>query len=74
MIGVLAVTDKRNGPPPAGFVPLSLFVLLLGIGAAIGMNTGYALNPARDLGPRILTAMVGYGRAGKASRGTEPCT
>ncbi|KAG2086312.1 hypothetical protein BD769DRAFT_508645 [Suillus cothurnatus] len=27
------------------------------------MDTGAALNPARDLGPRILTAMVGYGSA-----------
>ena len=28
-----------------------------------GAQTGFAVNPARDLGPRILTAMVGYGRA-----------
>lgn len=27
-----------------------------------GAQTGFAVNPARDLGPRILTAMVGYGR------------
>ena len=65
MIGILASTDKGNGPPPAGLLPLSLFILVLGLGAAMGMNTSYALNPARDLGPRILTAMVGYGRAGK---------
>ena len=28
---------------------------------AFGAQTGFAVNPARDLGPRILTAMVGYG-------------
>lgn len=62
LICVLAVTDNRNGPPPAGLVPLALFILVLGIGTALGMQTGYAINPARDLGPRIMTAMVGYGK------------
>ena len=41
-----------------------LFIAIVGIGACLGMETGYAINPARDLGPRLLTAMVGYGRAG----------
>jgi len=62
MFVVLAVTDKRNGPPPPGLVPLAIFIVILGIGAAFGMQTGYAVNPARDLGPRIMTAMVGYGK------------
>ncbi|KII90783.1 hypothetical protein PLICRDRAFT_697263 [Plicaturopsis crispa FD-325 SS-3] len=59
---VLAVTDRRNTPPPNGLVPLVLFITILGIGAALGMQTGYAINPARDLGPRLLTSMVGYGK------------
>ncbi|KAI0058267.1 aquaporin [Artomyces pyxidatus] len=59
---VFAISDKRNGPPPPGLVPLAIFIVILGIGAAFGMQTGYAINPARDLGPRIMTAMVGYGR------------
>ncbi|EPQ51046.1 aquaporin, partial [Gloeophyllum trabeum ATCC 11539] len=62
LLVVLAVTDKNNGPPPPGLVPLTLFITILGIGAALGMETGYAINPARDLGPRLLTAMVGYGK------------
>ncbi|RPD62715.1 aquaporin [Lentinus tigrinus ALCF2SS1-7] len=61
LIVVLAIGDARNGPPPPGLVPLVLFILILGIGIALGMQTGYAINPARDLGPRLLTAMVGYG-------------
>ena len=61
LICVLSFTDLANGPPPAGLVPLALFILILGIGSALGIQTGYAINPARDLGPRILTAMVGYG-------------
>ncbi|KAG6908264.1 hypothetical protein DXG01_005529 [Tephrocybe rancida] len=63
IIVVLATTDQGNSPPPNGLLPLTLFILILGIGAALGMQTGYALNPARDLGPRLLTSMVGYGRA-----------
>jgi aquaglyceroporin related protein len=58
---IMAITDKKNGPPPAGLVPLALFMTLLGISASLGMETSFALNPARDFGPRVFTAMV-YGR------------
>ena len=58
---VMAVTDKKNGPPPGGLVPLALFITILGIGASLGMETSYAVNPARDFGPRVFTAMV-YGK------------
>ncbi|KAE9263586.1 hypothetical protein PR003_g33105 [Phytophthora rubi] len=33
----------------------------MALGMAFGMNTGYAVNPARDLGPRIFTAIAGWG-------------
>jgi len=62
IIVILAINDQKNGPPPAGLAPLALFFLFLGIASALGMQTGFAVNPARDLGPRLLTAMVGYGR------------
>ncbi|EMD40099.1 hypothetical protein CERSUDRAFT_112306 [Gelatoporia subvermispora B] len=62
LIIVCAFTDQRNGPPPAGLVPLALFIAILGIGVALGLQTGYAINPARDFGPRLATAMVGYGK------------
>ncbi|TFA98039.1 putative membrane protein [Trichoderma ghanense] len=42
-------------------LPLGLFFVFYGIGACFGSNTGYAVNPARDLGPRIMTYAVGYG-------------
>ncbi|KAE9395432.1 putative aquaporin 4 [Gymnopus androsaceus JB14] len=61
LIVILAATDKRNSPPPYGLLPLVLFILLLGISASLGIDTGFGANPARDLGPRILTSMVGYG-------------
>ena len=47
---------------PPGLVPLVAFLALFGIGIAFGAQTGFAVNPARDLGPRILTAMAGYGK------------
>ncbi|KAI6129768.1 major intrinsic protein superfamily membrane channel protein [Pisolithus croceorrhizus] len=62
IIPILAVTDKRIEPTPVWLVPATVFVALLGISLALGMDTGFAVNPARDLGPRILTAMVGYGK------------
>ncbi|KAF9260666.1 putative aquaporin 4 [Marasmius fiardii PR-910] len=63
LLVILAVTDKRNSPPPYGLLPLAIFVLTLGIAACLGMETGFAINPARDFGPRLLTSMVGYGSA-----------
>ncbi|EIW78198.1 aquaporin [Coniophora puteana RWD-64-598 SS2] len=62
MIGILAFIDKRNNAVPPGLLPLALFLIFIGIGLAMGLNTGYAVNPARDLGPRLFTAMVGYGK------------
>ncbi|KAL4069915.1 aquaporin-like protein [Scleroderma yunnanense] len=63
IIGILAATDKGNKVAPSpGLIPLVICFTFLGIGITLGMETGYAINPARDLGPRILTAMVGYGK------------
>ncbi|KAG9103286.1 hypothetical protein FRC07_010032, partial [Ceratobasidium sp. 392] len=62
LIVVCAVTDKRNGPPPAGMLPLALFITVFGIGTCFGMQSSYAINPARDLGPRLMCWMAGYGR------------
>lgn len=62
IIVILAINDKKNAPPPAGLAPLAFFFVFLGITTALGMQTGFAVNPARDLGPRLLTAMVGYGK------------
>ncbi|KAI9452671.1 aquaporin [Russula earlei] len=61
LLVVFAISDKRNSGLHPSLIPLVIFLVILGIGAAFGMQTGYAINPARDLGPRIMTAMVGYG-------------
>ena len=41
-----------------GLGPLAVALLVLGIGASLGGPTGYAINPARDLGPRIVHALL----------------
>jgi glycerol uptake facilitator protein len=43
---------------PSGLGPLAVALLVLGIGASLGGPTGYAINPARDLGPRIAHAVL----------------
>jgi MIP family channel proteins len=58
---ILGITDSRNAPAPAGLAPVIVGLLVVGIGMAFGVNCGYAINPARDLGPRLFTAMAGWG-------------
>lgn len=63
LVGVIfAISDRRNAPPPAGLGPLIVGLLVLAIGASFGANAGYAINPARDFGPRLFTALAGWGR------------
>ncbi len=61
MAGIFAISDARNVPPPAGLAPLLVGLLVVAIGAAFGFNSGYAINPARDIGPRLFTAVGGWG-------------
>jgi Glycerol uptake facilitator and related permeases (Major Intrinsic Protein Family) len=56
LVGVIfAITDTRNSPAPAGLAPVVVGLLVLLIGATFGLNAGYAINPARDFGPRLFT-------------------
>jgi MIP family channel proteins len=61
MAGVLAITDQRNAGPPGWLVAPLVGLLVVAIGVAFGFNAGYAINPARDFGPRLFTAVAGWG-------------
>jgi glycerol uptake facilitator len=58
---ILAIVDGRNQPVQANLNPLIIGFLIVAIGASFGANTGYAINPARDFGPRLWIAFVSGG-------------
>ena len=62
LIGIFAVTDSKNSEVKAGLKPFLIGTILWAIGSSFGMNAGYAINPARDFGPRVFTAMAGWGK------------
>ncbi|MFF0611006.1 MIP/aquaporin family protein [Nocardia tengchongensis] len=55
---VLVFVILAFGKTPSGLGPLAAALLVVGIGASLGGPTGYAINPARDLGPRIAYALL----------------
>ncbi len=61
LIGLFALVDARNAALPPYLIPAAAGLLVLAIGATFGMNAGYAINPARDFGPRLFTAVAGWG-------------
>ena len=69
LLGVRALTDRRNAAPGGYVEPLALGALVWAIGLSLGGLTGYAINPARDLGPRLASALLGWGTAVFQSHG-----
>jgi glycerol uptake facilitator protein len=55
---VLVFVILMFGGSPSGLGPLAVALVVVGIGASLGGPTGYAINPARDLGPRIAHALL----------------
>ncbi|WP_427131416.1 MIP/aquaporin family protein [Pseudarthrobacter sp. S9] len=55
---VLVFVILMFGGIPSGLGPLAVALLVVGIGVSLGGPTGYAINPARDLGPRIAHALL----------------
>ncbi|NBI43048.1 MIP family channel protein [[Haemophilus] felis] len=58
---ILALTDDGNGLPRGALAPLLIGVLIAVIGGSIGPLTGFAMNPARDFGPKLFAMFAGWG-------------
>jgi glycerol uptake facilitator protein len=63
---IFALIDERN-QPPANLTPILIGTIVVGIGMAFGGMHGYAINPARDFGPRLFTVVAGFKNNGLTS-------
>ncbi len=68
---IFALTSAVNNPPLANTAPLFIGLLVVGIGLGWGANAGYAINPARDFGPRLASLLTGYHDAMFSANGPE---
>ena len=60
LLMVLAITDELNVPPGANLAPAMIGLVVVAIGMSFGGMHGYPINPARDFGPRLFTAVAGF--------------
>jgi len=57
---ICAITDERNSSPGANLAPVLIGLIVVAIGMSFGTLHGYAINPARDFGPRLFAAVAGF--------------
>lgn len=58
---ICALIDTRNTSPMSNLHPFLIGLVVVAIGLTFGTNAGYAINPARDFGPRLFTFFEGWG-------------
>jgi len=57
---IFAVTDEFNAPVKGNLAPIIIGFIVVAVGMSYGANAGYAINPARDFGPRIFAWLQGW--------------
>ncbi|KAK1804789.1 hypothetical protein P4O66_003632 [Electrophorus voltai] len=60
LVCVLALSDCRNNPAPPGLEPILVGAVVMVIGISMGSNSGDAINPARDIRPRVFTSIASW--------------
>ena len=60
LLFIFAITDEFNMPPGANMAPVMIGLVVVAIGMSFGAMHGYPINPARDFGPRLFTALAGF--------------
>lgn len=68
---IFALTSAVNNPPLSNTGPLVIGLLVVAIGLGWGANAGYAINPARDFGPRLASWLTGYQDAWFSANGPD---
>ncbi len=72
VVGAIFSKNVSTAGPAAGLGPYLVGSLVWGIGLSLGGPTGYAINPARDLGPRIAHAILPVAGKGGSDWGYAP--
>ncbi|RXJ74392.1 aquaporin [Veronia nyctiphanis] len=60
MFAILALGDEKNGESRGAIIPLLIGILIAIIGGSLGPLTGFAMNPARDFGPKLFAYLAGW--------------
>ncbi|SQJ19327.1 glycerol uptake facilitator GlpF [Salmonella enterica subsp. enterica] len=69
---IMALTDDGNGIPKGPLAPLLIGILVAVIGGVYWTLTGFAMNPARDFGPKLFTWLAGVGEHGDERWARDP--
>ncbi|MCL6633277.1 MAG: aquaporin family protein [Alicyclobacillus herbarius] len=61
VLAILAINDTKNLNVQANLGPFIVGIVVAAVGMSFGVGSGYAINPARDFGPRLFTWLAGWG-------------